>query len=75
MAGEPRGTLGRKGSPIRVVLIRPEGLDVGAAASNTGAMDPLVIALAQLVRDRWAREQADRTSARERLRVIRRMDR
>ncbi len=60
---------------IRIVLIRPEGLDVGAGASNTEVMDPLVIALAQLVRDRWEREQADRVAARERLRVIRRTDR
>jgi hypothetical protein len=38
-------------------------------------MDPLVIALAQLVRDRWEREQADRATARERLRIVRRKDR
>lgn len=75
MAAERSRRPAANGPRFRVVLIRPEGLDVGAGASNTGAMDPLVIALAQLVRDRWAREQADRAAARERLRVIRRTDR
>jgi hypothetical protein len=33
-------------------------------------MDPVVIALAQLVRDRWANEQRDRRARRSRLRVV-----
>ena len=60
----------RTGSPVRVVLVAPDGLDVGAPASDTGVMDPLVIALAQLVTDRWTREQAERAAARARLRVV-----
>ena len=75
MAAERPRRLATNGPLLRIVLIRPRGLDVPAGASNTGLMDPLVIALAQLVRDRWAREQADRAAARERLRVIPRRDR
>ncbi|MHB8399628.1 MAG: hypothetical protein ACYDCI_11965 [Candidatus Limnocylindrales bacterium] len=59
------------GSRIRVVLVAPDGLDVGAPASDTGVMDPLVIALAALVTDRWTREQAERAAARARLRIVR----
>jgi hypothetical protein len=33
-------------------------------------MDPVIIALAQLVRDRWANEQRDRHARRARLRVV-----
>jgi hypothetical protein len=33
-------------------------------------MDPVVIALAQLVRDRWANEQRDGHARRARLRVV-----
>jgi hypothetical protein len=34
-------------------------------------MDPVVIALAQLVRDRWTNEQRARADRRRRLRVVR----
>jgi len=34
-------------------------------------MDPVVIALAQLVRDRWANEQRARAGRQRRLRLIR----
>lgn len=40
------------------------------AVAHNDAMDPLVAALAQLVRDRYAREQRDQAAARERLRVV-----
>jgi hypothetical protein len=62
-------------SHVRIELVRPARLDVAANVSQTDAMDPLIVALAQLVRDRWTREQGDRAAARERLRVGRRMDR
>jgi len=59
------------GPRLRVVLVGPnEGLDVPPGASNNRAMDPVVIALAQLVRDRWEREQRDRANRRTTLRVV-----
>ncbi len=60
---------------VRVGVVRSAGLDLPAGVGDTAAMDPLVVALAQLVRDRWAREQTDRAAARERLQVTRRADR
>ncbi len=47
-----------------------ERLDLAAEASDTPRMDPLVIALAQLVRDRWAAEQRERAAGRARLTVV-----
>jgi hypothetical protein len=62
LAGGPR---------LHVVLVGPnEGLDVPSGASNNRVMDPVVIALAQLVRDRWEREQRDRANRRTTLRVV-----
>jgi hypothetical protein len=75
MAASGRRRAAPGGSAVRVITVRPAGLDVRPGASNTDAMDPLVIAFAQLVRDRWDREQADRAAARERLRIVRRTDR
>jgi hypothetical protein len=53
-------TPGRHWLAVRIVRpMRP--LDSPADASNTPAMDdPLVAALAQLVRDRWAAERRER---------------
>lgn len=55
----------------RIVVVGPKmGLDVRPGASNNRAMDPVVIALAQLVRDRWAREQPAEDARRSHLRVV-----
>ncbi len=58
--------------PVVVRVRRPEnGLDSPRPASNTPRMvDPLVAALAQLVRDRWAAEQRERAARRTRLKVL-----
>jgi len=58
------------GAGIRVKVVRPGGLEVACNLVDTGRMDPLVAALAQLVRDRWANEEAYRVAARERLPVV-----
>jgi hypothetical protein len=57
---------------IRIMraVVADDRLDVPPDASNTSVMDPLVIALAQLVRDRWAAEQRERAAQRTRLRVV-----
>jgi hypothetical protein len=55
---------------IRRAVVPDDRLDVPPDASNTSVMDPLVIALAQLVRDRWAAEQRERAAQRTRLRVV-----
>ena len=62
------------GGGIRVRVVRPEGLAAAPDLGDTCGVDPVVAALAQLVRDRWAREQAGRVAARERLRVVRRTE-
>lgn len=46
------------------------GLAVPAGASNNRAMDPLVAAFAQLVRDRWAAERRAQVAGRGRMRVV-----
>lgn len=56
----------------RLVVVAPkQGLDVAPDASNNRLMDPVVLALAQLVRDRWEREQRERGHRRASLRVVR----
>ncbi len=69
VSASPRNT---PRGPIRLRIVAPEknGLDVVRDMSNTPAMDPVVIALAQLVRDRWEREQRDRANRRTALRVV-----
>jgi len=47
-----------------------ERLALPPDASNTPPMDPLMMALAQLVRDRWAAEQRERAAQRARLVVV-----
>ncbi len=57
--------------PLLVHITRPRNpLDSGPDASNTPSMDPLVVGLAQLVRDRWAAEQRERAAQRTRLAVV-----
>ena len=62
----------RPGGSIRLRVVAPEktGLDVASDMSNTPAMDPIVIALTQLVRDRWERERRDRANRRTTLRIV-----
>lgn len=79
-AGEPRGVPGRKsrmpavtGPFLRVVLVAPAaefGVDRSGVSSDNPAMDPVIAALAQLVRDRYERERADKAARRGRLRVV-----
>ncbi len=62
----------RPGGSIRLRVVAPEeiGLDVASDMSNSPAMDPVVIALAQLVRDRWERERRDRANRRTTPRIV-----
>jgi hypothetical protein len=46
-------------------------MDAHPQVRDNPAMDPVVIALAQLVRDRWTNEQRARTDRRRHLRTIR----
>jgi hypothetical protein len=62
------------GAGIRVRVARPQILEVAPNLGEGHALDPVVAALAQLVRDRWARDQAERLAARNRLRVLRRTE-
>ena len=58
---------------IRVLVVAPRtevGLDRLPASSDNPAMDPLIVALAQLVRDRYERELASKAARRGRLRVL-----
>ena len=59
--------------PVEVRLLSAggeNGFAVRAGASHNQAMDPLVAALAQLVRDRWAAERRARAAERARVRVV-----
>ena len=59
------------GLPVRIRVVHDAELDSRRGASNTpGMVDPLVLALAQLVRDRYAAEQAERRTRRGRLRLV-----
>ena len=68
----PAGGMQHDRTRVMVHVARTgEQLDSRPGASNTpGMVDPLVLALAQLVRDRWAAEQAERRARRGRLRVV-----
>ncbi len=69
-ADEAAGHPGNLAIRIQRPVVPDDRLDVPPDASNTSVMDPLVIALAQLVRDRWAAEQRERAAQRTRLRVV-----
>ena len=64
-----------EGRGIHTVVVRllsaggENGFAARAGASDNQAMDPLVAALAQLVRDRWAAERLVRAAERTRVRV------
>jgi hypothetical protein len=45
-------------------------VDASSHLRDNPVMDPVVIALAQLVRDRWSNDQRDRRTRRARLRVV-----
>ena len=78
--GEPSGaTVGTTRHPavtgpfLRVVLVAPaaeNGVDRSAVSSDNPVMDPVIAALAQLVRDRYDRERAEKAAQRHRLRVV-----
>jgi hypothetical protein len=55
---------------IRIAVVGPAGLDLAVHPSDTGAMDPVIAALAQLVRDRYERELAGKAARWGRLRVV-----
>ena len=58
---------------IRLVVVAPavvSGLDRSALSSDNPAMDPVIAALAQLVRDRYERELAEKAARRQKLRVV-----
>ena len=61
------------GPAIHLVLVEPavvSGLDSRCVASDNPAVDPVIAALAQLVRDRYERELAEKAARRHRLRVL-----
>ena len=53
-----------------VVLSGNTALAESAVSRDNLSVDPLVIALAQLVRDRWANQQRDRRTRQARLRIV-----
>ncbi len=58
---------------LRLLVVAPalvSGLDRSAVSSDNPAMDPVIAALAQLVRDRYDRERAEKAAKRQRLRVV-----
>jgi hypothetical protein len=58
---------------LRLLVVVPavvSGLDRSAVSSDNPAMDPVIAALAQLVRDRYERELAEKAAIRQRLRVV-----
>jgi hypothetical protein len=58
---------------LRLLVVVPavvSGLDRSAVSSDNPAMDPVIAALAQLVRDRYDRERAEKAAKRQRLRVV-----
>jgi hypothetical protein len=57
-------------SPILVEIVRPAALDAPGRVVDTCPADPLVVALVQLVRDRWRLEEADRAARRNGLRLV-----
>ena len=79
-AGRAVGTAGAvsRGSgdcrpAIHLVLVAPaanSGVDRSGVSSDNPAMDPVIAALAQLVRDRYERELAEKAARRQRLRVL-----
>jgi hypothetical protein len=76
MPGATARTSGRSavtGPLLRVVLVAPaaeSGVDRSGVSSDNPAMDPVIAALAQLVRDRYDRERAEKAARRHRLRVV-----
>lgn len=58
---------------LRLLVVAPalvSGLDRSAVSSDNPVMDPVIAALAQLVRDRYERERAEKAARRGRLRVV-----
>lgn len=80
VAGRAVGTSGAAGRhprdcrpAIRLVVVVPpanSGVDRSGVSSDNPAMDPVIAALAQLVRDRYDRERAEKAAKRQRLRVV-----
>jgi hypothetical protein len=61
------------GAGLHLAIVRPDPAGVADCPQvrDNPAMDPVVIALAQLVRDRWTNEQRARADHRRHLRVVR----
>lgn len=61
----------RRAAAVRLVIVRPDPAEVADAGQvrDNPAVDPVVIALAQLVRDRWANERRVRVHHRRLVRV------
>lgn len=76
LAGQPSSAsrlAGYVAPVIRLVVVAPalvSGLDRSAVSSDNPLMDPVIAALAQLVRDRYDRERAEKAARRQRLRVV-----
>jgi len=72
-AGPGKSPPGAGEPSIRVLVLAPaadSGMDSRRLWRDNPAMDPVVIALAQLVRDRYERERAEQAARRGRLRVL-----
>ena len=64
---------GRDAGAMTLVVVAPvvvSGLDSRRVSSDNPAMDPVIAALAQLVRDRYERELAEKAVRRGRLRAL-----
>jgi hypothetical protein len=80
IAGHVVGTSGAAGRrtgdcrpAIRLAVVVPparSGVDRSGVSSDNPAMDPVIAALAQLVRDRYDCERAEKAAKRQRLRVV-----
>ncbi len=53
-----------------MVLAGNPALAESTVSRDNASVDPVVIALAQLVRDRWANEQRDRRTRQARLQIV-----
>jgi hypothetical protein len=68
-----RRAAGAIGLGIRLVVVAPagvSGLDRSRVSRDNPAVDPVIAALGQLVRDRYEREQVEKAARRQGLRVV-----
>ena len=61
-----------RGAALHLTIIRPSTIELDASPQvrDNASMDPVVIALAQLVRDRWTNERQTLADHRRRLKTV-----